>query len=206
MAATLSPFADPDGGGRRTHLPTPDIVRRLAYVVSSAAFAITLSLYISSLPPSLPFALIFCFAGENSIQNQQPTSPAASSLRRGDVLMKVDGIKVANDGSIPFRSGERVALRYYMSQLFSGDKARGRWYPAARQADAFDGRCAYGPCVSVSPVPSSSRLSRAPREPPVKTPEKLKCYRLTRALYPPPPPPPRKGCAVNGQMTKASNT
>lgn len=55
----------------------------------------------------------------------QPTSPAASALRKGDVVMKVDGIKVANDGSIPFRSGERVALRYYMSQLFAGDKARG---------------------------------------------------------------------------------
>ncbi|CAM9441847.1 unnamed protein product [Laminaria digitata] len=62
------------------------------------------------------------------ITSVEPTSPAASTLRRGDVLMKVDGIRVANDGSIPFRSGERVALRYYMSQLFSGDKARGQWY------------------------------------------------------------------------------
>ncbi|CAM9781012.1 unnamed protein product [Ectocarpus sp. 8 AP-2014] len=36
--------------------------------------------------------------------------------------MKVDGIRVANDGSIPFRAGERVALKYYMSQLFPEDK------------------------------------------------------------------------------------
>ena len=69
--------------------------------------------------------------------------------------MKVDGIKVANDGSIPFRSGERVALRYYMSQLFSGDKARGRWFSASRQAGVLSARCAYGPCVSVSLIPSS---------------------------------------------------
>lgn len=36
--------------------------------------------------------------------------------------MKVDGIRVANDGSIPFRAGERVALKYYMSQLFPEDE------------------------------------------------------------------------------------
>lgn len=38
------------------------------------------------------------------------------------MILKVDGIKVANDGSIPFRAGERVALKYYMSQLFPEDK------------------------------------------------------------------------------------
>lgn len=99
--------------------------------------------------------------------------------------MKVDGIKVANDGSIPFRSGERVALRYYMSQLFSGDKARGRWYSVSKQAGALSGRCAYGPCVSVSLIPSSRCPSRAPRQP-TKTPEKLKRYRATQPLYLPP--------------------
>ena len=46
-------------------------------------------------------------------------------LRRGDVIMKVDGIRVANDGSIPFRAGERVALKYYMSQLFPEDEVGG---------------------------------------------------------------------------------
>lgn len=39
--------------------------------------------------------------------------------------MKVDGIRVANDGSIPFRAGERVALKYYMSQLFPEDEVGG---------------------------------------------------------------------------------
>lgn len=60
----------------------------------------------------------------------QPTYPAMKILRRGDVIMKVDGIRVANDGSIPFRSGERVALKYYMSQLFPEDEVgRARcWY------------------------------------------------------------------------------
>ena len=52
-------------------------------------------------------------------------APAIDKLRKGDVVMKVDGISVANDGSIPFRHGERVSLRYYMSQLFPGDEVRG---------------------------------------------------------------------------------
>ncbi|CAN0417198.1 unnamed protein product [Pylaiella littoralis] len=51
-----------------------------------------------------------------------PTYPSMKLLRRGDVVLKVDGIKVANDGSIPLRAGERVALKYYMSQLFPEDK------------------------------------------------------------------------------------
>lgn len=55
----------------------------------------------------------------------KPTSPTMGVLHAGDVVMKVDEIKVANDGTIPFRFGERVALRYYFSQLFPGDKARG---------------------------------------------------------------------------------
>lgn len=48
-------------------------------------------------------------------------SPARAVLKKGDVIMRVDGIRVANDGSIPFRMGERVALRYYFSQRFPGD-------------------------------------------------------------------------------------
>ncbi|CAN0108707.1 unnamed protein product [Ectocarpus sp. 12 AP-2014] len=56
------------------------------------------------------------------ITGVQPTYPAVNVLRKGDVIMKVDGIRVANDGSIPFRAGERVALKYYMSQLFPEDK------------------------------------------------------------------------------------
>ena len=34
----------------------------------------------------------------------------AGRLRAGDVLLSVDGIPVANDGTIPFRRGERVAV------------------------------------------------------------------------------------------------
>ncbi len=50
-----------------------------------------------------------------------PLAPAHGLLLKGDVLMAVDGIPMANDGTIPFRKGERVELHYYFSQLFQGD-------------------------------------------------------------------------------------
>lgn len=52
-----------------------------------------------------------------------PVSSAASHLERNDVLLSMDGIAVANDGSIPFRRGERVALSSYVSSRFEGDVA-----------------------------------------------------------------------------------
>lgn len=50
-----------------------------------------------------------------------PLAPSNKVLQKGDVLLAVDGIDLANDGSIPFRKGERVELHYYFSQLFKGD-------------------------------------------------------------------------------------
>lgn len=54
-----------------------------------------------------------------------PLSPAANVLKVQDVILAVDGIKVANDGSIPFREGslykERVSLSYYFTLKFPGD-------------------------------------------------------------------------------------
>ncbi len=50
-----------------------------------------------------------------------PTSAAFSRLQKDDVLLSVDGISIANDGSIPFRRGERVAMSYYISMRYAGD-------------------------------------------------------------------------------------
>lgn len=73
---------------------------------------------------------------------------ASKVLRKGDVLLSIDGIRVANDGTIPFRAGSfkerfldfllwnwfhkysnivtpflfcRVQLNYYFTQRFSSD-------------------------------------------------------------------------------------
>eukprot|EP01041_Mallomonas_annulata_P009432 gene9432-19589_t len=53
-----------------------------------------------------------------------PLAPAAAVLKKTDIILAVDNIKVANDGSIPFREGafkERVQLNYHFTTLFPGD-------------------------------------------------------------------------------------
>lgn len=56
-------------------------------------------------------------------------APVSSLIRRGDVVLSLDGIRIANDGTIPFRqtkSGfkERVQLNYYFTQLFPTDRVK----------------------------------------------------------------------------------
>lgn len=63
-----------------------------------------------------------------------PLSPSWNLLFKGDVLLSIDGVSIANDGSIPFKGSttspnkdrrntfkERVQLNYYFSQLFPDD-------------------------------------------------------------------------------------
>jgi S1-C subfamily serine protease len=40
----------------------------------------------------------------------QPTSHAHGVLFPGDILMRFDGVDVASEGTVPFRSGERIAF------------------------------------------------------------------------------------------------
>ena len=55
------------------------------------------------------------------VRTVQPISLAADILRAGDILMRFDGVQVASDGTVPFRSGERIAFSYLTSQKFTGD-------------------------------------------------------------------------------------
>ena len=53
-----------------------------------------------------------------------PLSPASAVLEKNDVLLAVDGIRVANDCTIPFRDGnfkERVQVNYHFTQRFAND-------------------------------------------------------------------------------------
>lgn len=52
------------------------------------------------------------------------TAPANSVLEVGDVLLSLDGIRISNDGKIPFRDGdfkERVGMHYHFTQKFPDD-------------------------------------------------------------------------------------
>nr|XP_016481525.1 PREDICTED: protease Do-like 2, chloroplastic [Nicotiana tabacum] len=40
---------------------------------------------------------------------------------QGDVIVSFDGVHVGSEGTVPFRSSERIAFRYLISQKFSGD-------------------------------------------------------------------------------------
>ena len=39
-----------------------------------------------------------------------PTAPAAAQLQRDDVLLRFDGVQVANDGTVPFRQARADCL------------------------------------------------------------------------------------------------
>lgn len=56
------------------------------------------------------------------INNVSPVSAAHSLLKRDDVILSIDGTKLANDSTIIFRNtGERIAFEYLLTQKFVGD-------------------------------------------------------------------------------------
>ncbi|KAG6515215.1 hypothetical protein ZIOFF_025600 [Zingiber officinale] len=57
------------------------------------------------------------------VRRVEPTSPANDVLKEGDVIVSFDGVQVGSEGTVPFRSTERIAFRYLISQKFSGDVA-----------------------------------------------------------------------------------
>ncbi|GMH32328.1 hypothetical protein BSKO_00162 [Bryopsis sp. KO-2023] len=57
------------------------------------------------------------------LRSVHPTSSAHGILKPGDVLMEFDGVRIANDGTVPFRNGERIMYPYLMAQKFVGDVA-----------------------------------------------------------------------------------
>ena len=59
------------------------------------------------------------------IRRVEPTSPASEVLSEGDILMSFEGTDIANDGTVPFRSGERISFSYLISQKFTDEQVRG---------------------------------------------------------------------------------
>ncbi|KAJ0980706.1 hypothetical protein J5N97_008961 [Dioscorea zingiberensis] len=55
------------------------------------------------------------------VRRLEPTSAASKVLKEGDVIVSFDGVHVGCEGTVPFRSTERIAFRYLISQKFSGD-------------------------------------------------------------------------------------
>jgi hypothetical protein len=55
------------------------------------------------------------------IRRIEPTAPVSKVLSQYDILQAFDGTEIANDGTVPFRSGERISFSYLVSQV--GDRA-----------------------------------------------------------------------------------
>lgn len=58
------------------------------------------------------------------VRSVAPTAAAASVLKADDIVTHFDGVPVANDGTVPFRTGERIAFAFLISKKFAGDTAR----------------------------------------------------------------------------------
>ncbi|GBG68361.1 hypothetical protein CBR_g2905 [Chara braunii] len=57
------------------------------------------------------------------VRRIEPTSYASNIIQVNDVIMSFDGTPVANDGTVPFRTGERISFGFLVSQKFSGESA-----------------------------------------------------------------------------------
>ncbi|CAH9133952.1 unnamed protein product [Cuscuta epithymum] len=58
------------------------------------------------------------------VRKVEPTADAHNVLKEGDVIVSFDGVRVGCEGTVPFRSTERIAFRYLISQKFAGDTAQ----------------------------------------------------------------------------------
>nr|DAD31013.1 TPA_asm: hypothetical protein HUJ06_009864 [Nelumbo nucifera] len=57
------------------------------------------------------------------IRRIEPTAPESQVLKPSDIILSFDGIDIANDGTVPFRHGERIGFSYLVSQKYTGENA-----------------------------------------------------------------------------------
>jgi hypothetical protein len=50
-----------------------------------------------------------------------PESPVLNSVKKGDVITEIDNVKIANDGTVEFRSGERTVWGYLTDSKHVGE-------------------------------------------------------------------------------------
>jgi hypothetical protein len=54
----------------------------------------------------------------------EPTLPVCKQLRKGDVMLSFDGTQIGNDGTVAFRSGERINFSYLVSEKQNHEDVR----------------------------------------------------------------------------------
>ena len=66
------------------------------------------------------------------IRRIEPTAPVNTSLKKGDILLSFDGVDIANDGTVPFRSGERISFNYLVSRKYTNEEVSLPLCPSCR--------------------------------------------------------------------------
>jgi S1-C subfamily serine protease len=56
------------------------------------------------------------------VRRVRPGSPAEGQIVEGDVILSIDGVRVANDGTVPFRDDERTQFNYIVQQRQMGER------------------------------------------------------------------------------------
>jgi len=56
-------------------------------------------------------------------------------LKRGDVLMALDDVEIADDGTVPFRGSERILWHYLIHKKFPSDRVRALVYRAGEKME-----------------------------------------------------------------------
>ncbi|KAL3618025.1 Protease Do-like 9 [Castilleja foliolosa] len=57
------------------------------------------------------------------VRRIDPTSPQSKVLKPSDIILSFDEFNIANDGTVPFRHGERIGFSYLISKKYTGDSA-----------------------------------------------------------------------------------
>ncbi|GJM86809.1 hypothetical protein PR202_ga02703 [Eleusine coracana subsp. coracana] len=57
------------------------------------------------------------------VRRLEPTAPESGCLQPSDIILSFDSVDIANDGTVPFRHGERIGFSYLVSQKYTGEKA-----------------------------------------------------------------------------------
>ncbi|KAJ6833636.1 putative protease Do-like 9 [Iris pallida] len=57
------------------------------------------------------------------VRRIEPTAPESEFLKSSDIILSFDGVDIANDGTVPFRHGERIGFSYLVSQKYTGENA-----------------------------------------------------------------------------------
>ena len=95
------------------------------------------------------------------VRRIEPTLPGAQQLRKGDILLSFEGTQIGNDGTVAFRSGERINFSYLISEKQNNEDVRLAVHPTPLSASAWLS-CCYNPEACCSSGIASNAAAAQP--------------------------------------------